>query len=248
MSEQINKDRLNELLGIQEGQTFDDYMNEATAPVDDAQSVIDQTQRMLQETKDKVAEIDEKFQQNIQVIDDTRKDIQLAKDANGSASVRIDNLVNVESAFKSIEDLVDSTKQMIGTVYGIISSCDVLDAETVAAAASLIGETRQLISEYTSLYKQRIKFFDNVKMEQLKQEHRKELLDLKQKYDLEKMDRKNSTPAEAQEVPNGSSQVPNGMVEAGSIDMLNLLHEMDEEDNVEVIGEDEDGESTLQGN
>ena len=41
MSEQINKNRLNELLGIQDGQTFDDYMNEAASPVDETQSVID---------------------------------------------------------------------------------------------------------------------------------------------------------------------------------------------------------------
>lgn len=32
-------------------------------------------------------------------------------------------------------------------------------------------------------------------MEMLKQEHRKELLELKQKYDLEKLDRKGSVPA-----------------------------------------------------
>ena len=239
MAEQINKDRLNELLGIQEGQTFDDYMNEVTAPVDDTQSVIDQTAKLIEETKSKVDEIDEKFQENFQVIDNAQNQMQVAnKDVNGSASVRIDNLVNVENAFKSIEDLVDSTKQMIGTVYGIISSCDVLDSETVAAAASLIGETRQLIAEYTSLYKQRIKFFDNVKMEQLKQEHRKELLDLKQKYDLEKMDRKNSTPVEAEDVTN-AKEVPPGMVESGAVDMLKLLEEMDNEDNTEVI-ENED--------
>lgn len=47
MSEQINKDRLNELLGIQEGQSFEDYMNSAAPPMDDTQSVIDQTQKML---------------------------------------------------------------------------------------------------------------------------------------------------------------------------------------------------------
>ena len=168
MSEQINKDRLDELLGIKDGQTFEDYMGEAAPPMDDAQAVIEQTQKMLQETKEKVEEMDGKMQQSIQVIDDAKGEIQAQKDMNGSASVRIDNLVNVENAFKSIEDLVDSTKQMIATVYGIISSCDVLDSETVSAAASLIGETRQLISEYTSLYKQRVKFFDNVKMEQLK--------------------------------------------------------------------------------
>ena len=58
MAEQINKDRLNELLGIQEGQSFDDYMNEVTSPVDDAQSVIDQTTQLIEETKAKVDEID----------------------------------------------------------------------------------------------------------------------------------------------------------------------------------------------
>ncbi len=239
MAEQINKNRLNELLGIQEGQTFEDYMDEATKPMDDAQSVIDQTAKLIEETKSKVDEIDEKFQENFSIIDKAQTQVQSSNtDENGSASARIDNMVNVENAFKSIEDLVDTTKQMIGTVYGIISSCDVLDSETVSAAASLIGETRQLIAEYTSLYKQRIKFFDNVKMEMLKQEHRKELLDLKQKYDLEKMDRKNSTPAEAQEIPNGSGQIPNGMVESGTIDMLKLLEEMDDEENQEVVEEE----------
>ena len=237
MAEQINKDRLNELLGIQEGQSFDDYMSEVTSPVDDAQSVIDQTTQLIEETKAKVDEIDEKFQQNIQVLDTAKTQLQKnSQDGNGSASVRIDNLVNVENAFKSIEDLVDTTKQMIANVYGIISSCDVLDAETVAAAASLIGETRQLIAEYTSLYKQRIKFFDNVKMEQLKQEHRKEILDIKQRYDLEKMDRKNSTPTEAEDVTN-AKDVPAGMVESGAIDMLKLLQEMDDE---EIIEDNED--------
>lgn len=237
MAEQINKDRLNELLGIQEGQTFEDYMNETAPPMDDTQSVIDQTAKLIEETKSKVDEIDEKFQENFQVIDKAKTQIQTSsRDGDGSASVRIDNLVNVEGAFKSIEDLVDTTKQMITNVYGIISSCDVLDSETVAASAALIGETRQLIAEYTSLYKQRVKFFDNVKMEMLKQEHRKEILDIKQRYDLEKMDRRNSTPTEAEDVTN-SKEVPPGMVETGAVDVLKLLDEMDDEDNTEVVSE-----------
>jgi hypothetical protein len=71
MAEQINKDRLNELLGIHEGQSFEDYMNEASVPMDDAQSVIDQTAQLIQETKERVDEIDKKFQDNLQTIDNT---------------------------------------------------------------------------------------------------------------------------------------------------------------------------------
>ena len=148
-------------------------------------------------------EIEGQFKDNMEVVENTKSQIEkygvsqisANGDENGSASVRIDNLVNVENAFKSIEDLVDTTKQMLGTVYGIISSCDVLDSETVGAAAALIGETRQLISEYTSLYKQRVKFFDNVKMEMLKQQHRIELLKMKEESEKRKWEMTHSSPA-----------------------------------------------------
>lgn len=239
-SEQINKDKLNELLGIQEGQSFEDYLNEAAPPMNDTQSVIDQTTKLIEETKTKVDEVEAKFQENIQTIDKAKSQIQTADlDGNGSASVRIDNLVNVENAFKSIEDLVDTTKQMIANVYSIISSCDVLDAETVAASASLIGETRQLIAEYTGLYKQRVKFFDQVKMEMLKQQHKLELLERKYQLDEEKYNRINSQPTQAEDVT-GKTDVPPGMMSVGTDDMLKLLKEMDDEEDSDLQNEDDD--------
>ena len=236
MSEQINKDRLNELLGIQEGQSFDDYINEGTS-MDQTQSVIDETQSLINETQSKIEDIDEKFQSNMQVIDDAQTKLQCSRDTEGSAANRIDTLVNVEGAFKSIEDLVDTTKSMLGNVYGIISSCDVLDSETVGAAASLIGETRQLIAEYTGLYKQRVKFFDNVKMEMLKQKNKEDLLRLKYQLDREKEEwkMKNQTPVADANVVDGQ-EVPPGMVAFGTDDMLKMLKEMeDEEKNEEVV-------------
>ena len=236
MAEQINKDRLNQLLGIQEGQSFEDYMNDGSS-TDETQSVIDQTAKLIEETKEKVDEIEGQFQKNIQVIDEAKNQIQTTmKDGDGSASVRIDNMVNVESAFKSIEDLVDTTKQMIGTVYSIISSCDVLDSETVSAAASLITSTKQLIAEYLGLYKQRVKFFDNVKMETMKQQHRLELLREKYRLDEEKWNRQNTKPTEAEDVTGRGGDVPPGMVETGSVDVLKLLAEIDDDD-AEVVEE-----------
>lgn len=237
MSEQINKDRLNELLGIQEGQSFDDYINEGTS-MDQTQSVIDETQALINETQSKIEDIDEKFQSNMQVIDDAQTKLQCSRDTEGSAANRIDTLVNVEGAFKSIEDLVDTTKSMLGNVYGIISSCDVLDSETVGAAASLIGETRQLIAEYTGLYKQRVKFFDNVKMEMLKQKNKEDLMRLKYQLDREKEEwkMKNKTPVADANVVDGQD-VPPGMVSFGTDDMLKMLKEMEDEEekNEEVV-------------
>lgn len=139
-------------------------------------------------------------------------------------------MVNVESAFKSIEDLVDTTKQMIANVYGIISSCDVLDSETVGAAASLIGETRQLISEYTGLYKQRVKFFDAMKTEAFKQQNRLELLREKYRLDNEKWEKQH--PTQSAEVIDGSPSngAPPGTMEYGTEDVLKMLAELDKED------------------
>ena len=239
MAEQINTNRLNELLGIQDGQSFDDYLNDGQS-MDDTQQVIDQTAQLIKETKAKVGEIEEQFQNNIQVIDNAKTQIQCSKDSDGSASVRVDNLVNVEGAFKSIEDLVDTTKQMISNVYGIISTCDVLDSETVNAAASLIGETRQLIAEYTGLYKQRIKFFDQVKMEMLKQKNKIDLMERKYQLDKEKREWKmknQSTPADANVVD--GQTVPPGATAYGTDDILKMLSQMDDdnEDNVEEIAE-----------
>ena len=205
--------------------------------MDQTQSVIDETQALINETQSKIKDIDEKFQSNMQVIDDAQTKLQCSRDTEGSAANRIDTLVNVEGAFKSIEDLVDTTKSMLGNVYGIISSCDVLDSETVSAAASLIGETRQLIAEYTGLYKQRVKFFDNVKMEMLKQKNKEDLLRLKYQLDREKEEwkMKNQTPVADANVVNGQ-EVPPGMVSFGTDDMLKMLKEMeDEEQNEEVV-------------
>ena len=85
MAEQINTDKLNELLGIKEGQTFDDYINEGTEiDPSDSQDVIDQTAKLIEEAKEKVGEIDDEFQKNLQVIDKAKLQLQ-ASDANGSA-------------------------------------------------------------------------------------------------------------------------------------------------------------------
>ena len=176
------------------------------------------------------------------MIDNGKKMLQTMQtsDDAGSASERIDTLVNVESAFKSIEDLVDTTKQMIANVYGIISSCDVLDSETVGAAASLIGETRQLIAEYTGLYKQRVKFFDNVKMETLKQQHRIELMERKHELDMEKWDRQHpSVEASAEDVIEGETVQP-GQTSFSVNDLLIEMDRKDRESDAEQENEEND--------
>ena len=118
---------------------------------------------------------------------------------------------------------------MLANIYSVISSCDVLDSETVGAAASLIGETRQLIAEYTGIYKQKLKFFDNVKMETLKQQNRLELLREKYRLDKEKWDNQHPA-AEAKAATVDGQSAPPGMVSFGVDDTLTMLMHLDEAD------------------
>ena len=76
-------------------------------------------------------------------------------------------------------------------------------------------------------------------MEMLKQQHRKELLDLKQKYDLDKIERKGSVPAQAQEVTGQNPNVPPGMVSMSTEDMLKMLQQLDNADTEEIVEESE---------
>lgn len=75
-SEQINKERLNELLGIKEGQSFDDYMNDAVPDISSLRENSheeDPTASLIAEAQAKVDEIDGKFHDSMQVIDDASR-------------------------------------------------------------------------------------------------------------------------------------------------------------------------------
>ena len=59
-----------------------------------------------------------------------------------------------------------------------------LDAELVSAYASLIRSTREIISDNIAIFRDRQKHIEKLELENLKQEHRKEILLMKD--DLEK--------------------------------------------------------------
>lgn len=68
---------------------------------------------------------------------------------------------------------------------------------------------------------------------------------LREKYrlDEEKWNRQNTKPTEAEDVTGRGGEVPPGMVETGSVDMLKLLQEIDDEDDDAEIVEEPDSES-----
>lgn len=91
----------------------------------------------------------------------------------------------VEGLFSNIQDLIGVSKDMIRHVYENIVSTDLIDARLVTAAAQFIKECRASVESYLTLYQDRLKFFDKIRLMQLEQEQKKELLEMRFRHERE---------------------------------------------------------------
>ena len=114
----------------------------------------------------------------------------------GVAAVEIGN---VQNALGEIRELIDVSKATIKHVYEQIASSELCDPEAVQALAKVLESSHLTISEYINLYRDRVQFYDKVRMEQLKHHYRIEEMDHKHKLEMERLDKKGN---DAQDVPN----------------------------------------------
>lgn len=85
--------------------------------------------------------------------------------------------------FKELSDLTNRANSILDVCKEDIERSSILDAELVSAYASLIKSTREIISDYLVIYRDRQKHLDKMELENIKQEHRKELVRLKDNLD-----------------------------------------------------------------
>ena len=127
----------------------------------------------------------EKFQDVDVAVKDTvnRIDGELEKINTGSGAVA--KFEQVQGLFTNIQELIDVSKNMIRHVYDNITSTDLIDARLVSSAAQFIKECRASVESYLTLYQDRMKFFDKIRIMQLEQEQKKELLEMRFKHERE---------------------------------------------------------------
>lgn len=126
------------------------------------------------------ANIDSKVKENIENIDS-----QIERyNENGVQNL---DITNIETSLSEIKDLINISKQTIKHVYDSLVSNELVDPELVGSLSKLLEATHITISEYIDLYKNRLAFCDKVKLEMMKFMQKKELMEIKHKYDLEKI-------------------------------------------------------------
>lgn len=137
-------------------------------------------------------EIDDEVMKNVDEID-----TQIQKYDNCGDIEKID-VGNIQNSLAEIKDLIDVSKMTIKHVYEQVTSMELIDSELVQALSKLMESTHIQVQEYINLYRDRMQFFDKMRLKQLDHQLKIMQMDHKHKLDMEKLEAK-SEPSQVVE-------------------------------------------------
>lgn len=178
---QSAKEKLNNLLGITDDQTIDDFLDDLDVDANQVSSAL--------------SSIDDSVKETVQNLE-----TNMAKLSANLGESDLVTVNQVETNLAELKDLIDTSKRVIQHVYESIVTSDLVDSELIQAMAKLIEATHINIADYIDIYKQKIAFFDKVKLLNLQYDRKETLLRLKYEYSEKLQRQKNSV------------DVPDGMV------------------------------------
>lgn len=97
------------------------------------------------------------------------------------------DIANLDSSLGEIRSLIETSKDTIRHIHEQLVDSELIDSELVSALSKLLEATHLTISEYINLFKDRQAFYDKVRLEMMKHQNKKELMERKHQMDLEKL-------------------------------------------------------------
>ena len=171
---QTTKQKIDDLLGIKEGGTIDDFLNDLQMETDQVSATLSTLNNGMKQT-----------------VEDIDKSITNLSCNVGENSVL--TMTQVDNSLGELHDLIDISKKVIMHVYESIITTDLVDSELIGAMAKLIEATHINIADYIDLYKQRVAYYDKLKIMNYQQQQKIELMRLKHELDMKKLEGKNVT-------------------------------------------------------
>lgn len=165
---QTSKEKIDKLLGIPDNLSIDEFLDK-----------FDDTKLSIE---NEFKTIDNHVKKNVDIID--KNIIQLNDKNQESKEIAF---TSIDESLAEISELIVYSKKIFKHIYTSIISTDLLDSELVTSAAKLLDSIHQNITEFISIYKDRQQFINKIKIMNLQQDHRKEILQLKQQYEIEKL-------------------------------------------------------------
>lgn len=166
----MSKEKLNELLGIKDDQDIDSFLDDLSIQTNEISTTFSQ--------------IDDNVKQNIQQIDNSLSAIQ-SKSGDTSLALK-----NMDLSMKEIEEMIELSKKLFKHIYNNIITSDLLDSELIESAAKMLESIHINIAEFLEMYREKQRFIEKIKLMVFQQEQRKELMELKHKFDMEKLQAK----------------------------------------------------------
>lgn len=165
-------DKINAVLGITGGKSVDEFLDGLSLDTE-----------AIHET---LGAIDAQVQTSLQNIDQAASNIQ-SQSEQGSSILEIKN---IDLSLREVEDMISLSKKMFKHIAESILTTDLVDSELVQAASKLLESIHINIAEFIQLYRSKQQFVDKIKVMIFQQEQKKELMLLKHKLDLEKIQAK----------------------------------------------------------
>lgn len=160
-----SKEKIDKLLGIENNQSVDDFLDQLSLDVD----------KMSTSFKN----IQEDVQKNVEDVETKIKEI------NSSSGIL--QISDINSSMKEIEDMIVLSKKMFKHIYENIITSDLIDSELIGAASKLLESIHINVAEFISFYKDKQRYMDKIRLMVFQQEQKKEIMQLKHQQDLEKM-------------------------------------------------------------
>ena len=133
----------------------------------------------VEEETGKMAEVDEKVKENVE-----RIDANILKYREGDLE-NVD-LAEIRNGLDQIRELIEVSKSVIQHTHEQICNSELLDPEVIQAFSKVLESSHLTIAEYVGLYKDRMAFYDKVRLKMLDFDQKKELLRMKHELDMEK--------------------------------------------------------------
>lgn len=127
--------------------------------------------------------IDKNVKAEVAKIDDQMKSYSIG----GLESLSISS---IESSLCEIKSLIDESKAILKHTYENICTNDLIDPEVLGSYAKLMEATHLTLSEYVQLFRDRLNFYDKVRIEKMKHEQKKELMQMKIDFEQQKFSAK----------------------------------------------------------
>ena len=159
------KEKIDQALGISCGKSMDEMLDELNIDSQQIHKTLDGFDQTLSTA---VSQID-------------KKALELQHGIGDGVLV----ISDINISLKEIEDMIKNAKCVFQHIADNITGSDLIDSELVMSYSKLLESIHLNIAEFISIYKQKSKFVEKIKLMIFQQQQRIELAELKHKQNLE---------------------------------------------------------------